>query len=1031
MLFMQDYYRRYNRLSAWIVFGISFFTYAFTIEPTASFWDCSEYIACANKLEVGHPPGAPLFLLIGRFAALFAFGNPEHIAACINLLSALASAFTVFFLHLSITAIARKILLQTEEAYTKRVAFTVISAGVIGALSFTFSDTFWFSAIEGEVYALSSFFTAIVVWAMLRWEELADDRHADRWLVFIAYMMGLSIGVHLLNLLTIPALVMIGVFKRYAKISRLGVFLAALASIALLGGIQNILIPGIVRLCAETELLFVNSFHLPFNSGTIVYFFTLILLLVCGLFLAYWLRSRVMQTTMLALTVLLIGYSSFFVLIIRAQANPPINENNTSNAINLLSYLNREQYGDWPLLYGPNYNTPLDAEKPYGNGRPVYVRDTKSQRYIISDSRKQSIPNYDDRGCTWFPRMWNSGHASSYKIWGDVTGKSIDFSEAGDGTQVVNIPTVGENFRYLLTYQSWWMYLRYLGWNFIGRQNDRLGYGNSLDGNLQTGISPLDKIWTGDQRLLPDAQRNNKARNHYFAIPFLLGLLGLFWLFKASSRDGWVVLLLFLFTGFAIVFYLNMPPGQPRERDYAFVGSFYAFTFWIGFGAIALIDLLIGWGMRAGEKTTVFGIALACSSPIVLVHQNLDDHNRSERTAASDLAFNLLNSCAPNSILFTYADNDTFTLWFAQEVLGIRRDVRVVCLSLLRSDWYIDQMKRRQYTSDPLPITLNHWDYRDGTRDYISISAETETALSADSLVRIVTSKNSRNRYISSYGDTLNYFPTRHVFLKTNLVKKSKIEIHSENGTERSDTLFWDLPGGNYVLKDQLIILDIVAHHNWERPIYFAGNMPTSAYAGLGNYLQLEGLAYRLVPYRNPQPAPLHEHPQCSAKLSYVFLTKYFRWGGLEKEQVYADETVSRMFVEPMRQMSMLTAAALVEQKKLQEADTLIKFCMQKIPLAQAPADEKIIRFTAIAWEIGDHVLAKKLTEEQFQEFERQVMWYRSLPKLYGEYYQTAERMQQLYQFATTYKQAALANDLQERALKVGIRVQEDDENEK
>lgn len=1021
MSFINAPFIRFNRIAAWLVFGISFFLYALTIEPTTSFWDCGEYISCAYGLEIGHPPGAPLFLLFGRIAALFSFGNRELVASCINLLSALASAFTVFFLHLTITAIARKILLKTDEANTRRTILTIIAAGIIGSLSFAFSDTFWFSAVEGEVYALSSLFTAIVVWAMLRWEEVADDPGADRWLVFIAYMIGLSIGVHLLNLLAIPALVILWFFRRKKELTRLGILLAVLVAVGLLGGVQNMIIPGIVSLCARMEFWFVNGLGFSFNSGTIIYFLILAISIIAGIALTHHFRKRVLNTALMAFTGLLIGYSSFFILIIRAQTSPPINENNTSNAINLLAYLNREQYGDWPLLYGQNYNTPLDAKHPYLDGEPVYVRDQNSGQYIVSDSRRQTIPNYDKRGCRWFPRMWNAGHASSYKIWGDVSGKPIDFSEKQDSSSIVNIPTTKENLRFMVSYQTWWMYLRYLLWNFAGRQNDRLGYGGSLDGNVATGISFLDRQWLGNQQLMPDSQSNNKARNHYFAIPLLLGFLGFYWLFKASPRYGWVVLLLFVFTGLAIVFYLNTTPGQPRERDYAFVGSFYAFAIWIGFGVFALIDLIIGFGVRAGRTATLIGLLLAISSPFILVQQNFDDHNRSGRTAARDFAVNLLNSCAPNSILFTYADNDTFTLWFAQEVLGIRRDVRVVCLSLLRSDWYIDQMKRRQYTSESLPITLSHWDYREGTRDYVSIDAESDKVFSADSLIRFAISKNSKNTYINSFGDTLNYFPSRHAFLPINQVAIQKQNFNSFDKNLLNDTLFWDLPGGSYMLKDQLIILDILAHHNWERPIYFAANMPGSAYAGLTNYLQLEGLAFRLVPFRNPVSSALNDHPLCNTQYSFQLLTQQFGWGGLEKENVYADETVYRMFIDPMRQTTALVASALAEQGQSKKAIDLIRLCMNKIPIRQAPPDEHILRFTELAWEIGEFAFAKELTLIQFQEYEKSISWLKTLPKLPGDYYLIIEKMDLLYQLALQGEEYLFADELKKRSKRVGV----------
>ncbi|HEU4719415.1 MAG TPA: DUF2723 domain-containing protein, partial [Bacteroidia bacterium] len=522
---MNSTFRKLNNRAGWVVFILAAIVFCSCIEPTASFWDCSEYIACANGLETGHPPGAPFFLLIAKFFSLFSFGDKTLVAPLVNIMSATASAFTVLFLFWTITHLARKIMLRKNEDHTSCKMWLVIAAGAIGALSYAFTDSFWFSAEEGEVYALSSFFTAIVFWAMLKWEDMADDPHSDRWLVFIAYMVGLSVGVHLLNLLTIPAMVFIGYFRKTKRITWWGFSLAGICSVLLLGGVQDMIIPGIVNLAGKTELYFVNDLHLPFNSGTIFYFGTLLLLLIGGIAFSHGKKIRWLNTTLIAFTVLLIGYSSFFVLVIRSQAGTPINEGSPTNAISMLSYLNREQYGDWPILYGQYYNSPLDAEQPYLDGNPVYVKDAAKGKYIVSDARKASVPNYDPKGCTYFPRMYDSGHGEGYSSWADVQGTPTTFSDKGGKTFSENIPTFGENMRFFITYQCGWMYMRYFMWNFCGRQNDRTGYGNDAEGNMLTCIPFVDNERVGNQDLLPPSQKNNKAHNRYFLIPLLLGIL--------------------------------------------------------------------------------------------------------------------------------------------------------------------------------------------------------------------------------------------------------------------------------------------------------------------------------------------------------------------------------------------------------------------------------------------------------------------------------------------------------------------------
>lgn len=972
-MFNDSSFRKYNLIAGWAVFIFAAIIYCITIEPVASFWDCGEYIACSYGLEAGHPPGAPFFLLLARFFSLFTFGNTENVAASINILSALASAFTVLFLFWSITHLAKKVVLKSTEDFSKIKFILILSAGAVGALTYAFTDSAWFSAEEGEVYALSSLFTAVVFWAMLKWENVADEPHGDRWLVFIAYMIGLSIGVHLLNLLTIPALVFIWYFRK-KKISKKGILLTSIIALAMLGGVQDFIIPGIVKLAGKTELFFVNELGLSFNSGTIFYFVAIVLLLSGGLFLSWRYRIVWMNTALLCFTVLLIGYSSFFVLVIRAQAGTPINENNPSNAISLLSYLNREQYGDWPLVYGENFNTPLDSKTPYLDGNPVYVKDEKSGKYIISDARKQTIPNYDKRGCSVFPRMWSSGHAQSYTTWaGGVTGDSVVFTDDnGRITARENIPTFGDQIKFFTTYQLGWMYLRYFAWNFVGRQNDHLGYGNDAEGNMLIV----------DHELLPESQKNNKARNHYFGIPLILGIFGLYWHLKRSKRDAVVTALLFLFTGVAIVFYLNQTPGQPRERDYAYVGSFYAFSIWAGLGLLGIYELL----KERLTAVTAVSVAMFCSvlSPVLLLQQNWNDHDRSGRTVAEDIAINYLNSCEKNAILFTYADNDTFPLWYAQEVLGVRRDIRIICISLFRGDWYIDQAKKQQYTSEPLPISLSHWQYRDGTRDFIQISEESDDTLDLRRMVELFTTKDPDEIYISGSGDTVNYLPTRNAMLPVNKENFLRQGNYKASASSLEDSIFWRLRG-SYFLKDQVGILDILAHNDWKRPVYFAINMPGNSYAGLDDYLQLEGLAYRLVPVKNNrEEKSLSARPLVNLDKTYD-LVMHFNYGGLKDPDVYADETTQRMFAEPMRFTCSVLANALAEAGRNKEAIAVIKKCTTEIPASQIRPDNAWLDMINAAYYAEDPEFAEELSKIAFKEYFTTMRWYQSFGR-FGSY---------------------------------------------
>ena len=694
-------FKKFNLIGGWVIFAIAAFTYISTMEPTASLWDSGEFIATAFKLEVGHPPGAPLFMMIAKVFSLFAFGNLTKIAMMMNLVSALSSAFTILFLFWSISYLAKKIILRSsrEKILSKSQLITVLGSAAVGALAYTFSDSFWFSAVESEVYAMSSLFTAVVFWAILKWDEHADEKNADKWIILIAYLMGLSIGVHLLNLLVIPTIALVYYFRKY-KPTTIGSILVLLLSFLILVFIMYGVIQGMVGLASSFELLFVNSFGLPFNSGLL---FFLIIAIEAIIGVLYWTKKKAkpfIHTATLALLVIIIGYSSFAMIMIRSAANTPIDENDPENTFALKSYLNREQYGDRPLIYGQYY----DAEAidkvdlyTYVQSGDKYIKVKKTNPKYIYDSKRQIV----------FPRMYSSSgdHIQAYKNWGNIKGGKA--------------PSFANNITFFLSYQVGFMYLRYFMWNFVGRQNNTQGHGNSIHGNWLSGIGPIDKALIGPQDDIPDKWKNETSRNVYFFLPLILGILGLVFHLQKDKQSFWVVLTLFLMTGLAIVVYLNQTPYQPRERDYAYVGSFYAFTIWIGLGVLAVYDLLKFIQNKIARASISTAVLLLI--PLLMAAQNWDDHDRSGRYHTKAFATDYLETCAPNGILFTFGDNDTFPLWFAQEVEGIRTDVRDVNISLFSTDWYTNQMKRKAYGSDPIPVSIDESKYLVGTRDVVFV----------------------------------------------------------------------------------------------------------------------------------------------------------------------------------------------------------------------------------------------------------------------------------------------------------------------
>ncbi|MCF8225514.1 MAG: DUF2723 domain-containing protein [Bacteroidales bacterium] len=728
-------FRFYNLIAGWLIFLVAAITYLLTMEPTSSFWDCGEFIATAYKLEVGHPPGAPFFMILGRFFTLFAGGNELAVAASMNALSALASAFTILFLFWTITHLVRKFY-DNNRPYSASELVTILGAGALGALAYTFSDTFWFSAVEAEVYAMSSLFTAFVFWAMLKWENIADEPNANRWLILIAFVMGISIGTHLLNLLAIPALVFVFYFRKF-KFSTRGLLAALGVSLLLLGFVLEVIIAGIPFFASKFELMFVNGLKLPYFSGVAIYLILLFGLVIYGIYYTRKKAKVLWNTLLLAVFVLMIGYSSYAVIVIRSVANTPLDESNPETIFSLQSYLNREQYGDRPLFHGAYFNAVPESVEP---GSPAYYRGEGGYDEVSRDRNYV----YNSRFEGFFPRMWSSQgkHTNEYIYWGKLRESDLyNVRTDANGQPVLNRmgnirydrnspkrkPDFSENLKFFFRYQVGYMYMRYFMWNFAGRQNDMQGHGELHKGNWLSGIKFIDEARLGPQDDLPDSIRSNRAYNRYYMLPLIFGLVGMIFHFRRKTVDAWIVALLFILTGLAVVVYLNQYPLQPRERDYAYAGSFYAFSIWIGLGVVGIIEF-IQKKVRSFAVPVVSVLAALVFVPGIMAKENWDDHDRSGRYTTTAFARNYLNSCDENAIIFTNGDNDTFPLWYIQEVEGYRTDVRVVNLSYLTADWYIEQMTFKFYESEPLPLSMTIKQYRQGTRDYAYL-VETATAL--------------------------------------------------------------------------------------------------------------------------------------------------------------------------------------------------------------------------------------------------------------------------------------------------------------
>ena len=946
-------YNKINNLLGWFSFLTALIVYTLTLEPSASFWDSGEFIASAHKLQVVHQPGAPLFLMLGKVFSLLAGNDTSRIAFWINMCSAVASAATILFLFWTITALAKKVLWKNGENLSNWELITIMGSGLVGALAYTFSDSFWFSAVEAEVYALSSLCTAVVFWGILKMDQHADEPYADRWLIFIAYIMGLSIGVHLLNLLAIPAIALVYYFRRSKTRTSAGTLLALLAGIIILAFIQYGIVQYTIKFAAYSDLFFVNTLGLGFGTGVSFFIFLLIVSLVSGILytingsktylllavtsfvalmtigggilglivaaiilagLEYILnireKRRVLNLALISIVFIIFGYGSFAMIVIRAKADPTLNNSDPENAFSLLSYVNREQYGDRPLLYGQLFDS-----KPIDNKQGDIIYRKGKEKY---ENAGQKFERVYDRN-TLLPRMYSDDpqHVGFYRDW---LGLKEDQS-----------PTLLNNLGFLISYQTSFMYTRYFAWNFIGRQNDEQGHGDYIHGNWLSGISFIDNMLLGGQNDLPKSQLTNNAYNTFYFLPFILGIIGALWHFKQNQKDAGIVALLFFFTGLAIVLYLNQNPLQPRERDYAYTGSFYAFAIWIGLGVAGITDFLRKKlnAPKAAILATLIGLLAA---PVLMAKEGWNDHDRSTKFTARDMAINYLESCAPNAILFTYGDNDTYPLWYAQEVENIRPDVRVVNLSLLGTDWYIRGMKKKVNQAEALPITMPDEKYVQGVRDVMGYQDyNTAGAVELKDIFDIMTSDNDADKATYQDGSKENFLPTKNFKISINpdqIITSKTVSANKKDLIVPS--MEWTF-NKNYVTKTELALIDILAHNNWKRPIYFAITVPDDNYMGLGDYLYNEGFAYRLLPLKMaPLDATGEKAELTNTDQMYTNMMTKFKWGNM-KNATYIDPESVRMSFTIINHFNIL-AENLYREGRTEEAKKALLRCMEVVP---------------------------------------------------------------------------------------------------
>ncbi len=1005
-------FNKWNTILGWFAFAIALITYSLTVEPTMSFWDCGEYIATAAKLEVGHPPGAPLFQMIGAFFAMFAI-DQNHIALMVNMMSVFSSAFTILFMFWSSSILLKKLISQFSEINNSN-SITILGASFVGSLAYTFSYSFWFNAVEAEVYAMATLLISLLFWLGLRWEQEMDTPRGNKWLLIISLVIGLSFGVHFMALLTIPSIGFLYYFKHYKTITVKNFIIANIVVVAILLFIFKLLLPLTMAFFGKTEIFMVNNLGLPFDSGTIF---------VCLLFIAFFYfglkytkqKGLVFYNTIiLCILFILIGFSTWMMLPIRANANTVINENKPSDAAEVLAYYNREQYGVNPLFYGPQYTDTfvgLDEEIPYLDKAPNYERDYKTNKYIITNNYKNAEQNSDDNQKAVLPRLWSTEHVENYMNFTHVpefrlkpeyseekelvdiitefravyAKKEIDnegyisFLKSYGEYLIIEKPTTWDNISFMVEYQFGYMYWRYLMWNFTGRQNDIQGKYDNLDGNWISGINFIDEMHLGSQENLPSDVLNNKGRNMYFFLPFILGIIGLIYHANKDLKSFYILLTLFLFTGIALKIYLNERPFEPRERDYALVGSFYVFAIWIGFGVYAIYDTLKNYLQPKLAGPIVIATSLL-AAPVLMAAQNWDDHDRSNRYTAISMAKNYLNSCEPNAILFTIGDNDTFPLWYAQEIENVRTDIKIVNTSLFMTDWYIDQMKMKSYESEGLPISFKHDQYVGDKLDYAVHQDQTKNRWDIKDLIQFIASDDPRTILEMQNGQKIHFYPTNKVRIP---IDKNTIIQNKVVDPKYNDSIvpFIDIEiKGQALYKNRLMMLDVIANNNWKRPVYFTGgSFGDDDYLWMKDFLQLDGMVYKLVPIRTtvPQDGSPLDMGQIDSEKMYNIVMK-FDWGNGELKTIYHDPETRKNSISYRTNLARLMEQLINEGKK-DKAKKIIDLAMSKMPVNYYSYYSLLDPFAGGYYEVGEKQKAHQLLDQLMTKYKENLTFYRNL----------------------------------------------------
>lgn len=1059
-------YKLSNNVLGWVTFIISIITYTLTLEPTVSFWDCGEFISASYRLQICHPPGAPLFLMIGRVFSLFA-SDASKVAFMVNMVSAMTSALCVMFTFWTITHLGKKIVNKNGGELSFQQIFAIMGAGLVGALVLTFSDTFWFSAVEAEVYASSSFFTTLTFWCILKWEDNANEKGADRWIVLIAYLIGLAIGVHLLNLLVIPAIVYVYYFKKNTY-TLPGFLKASAVAVLAIGFVQFGIIPGLPTLATKLDFFAVNSLGMSTNSGAIMLIAIMIALMAAllhytqtavktGLYIAIacyaalflvslninfstgsfigWvlltgllyfvffyskISNAVKNILVLSFSFIVIGFSSYAMIIIRSLGNPPIDMNDPDQPFALLSYINREQYGDNPLLYGQYfYARAIDTKSKGMNYRRVTDANGK-ETYAEAGEKLERI--YDPKDCTILPRMWadRADYIQSYRSWENMPGEKK--------------ATFGKNIDFLLSYQLGFMYWRYFFWNFVGRQNDEQGYGDATKGNWISGITFLDEWRLGPQKDIPAIIKDNKARNTYYGIPLILGILGLVFHFKKNKEDATVVSTLFLFTGFFIILYLNFPAHQPRERDYAYVGSYQTFIIWIGLGVLAIIDFL-SKKMNALAATAITTIVCLLGAPILMAEQNWDDHNRSNRLTALHFAEDYLNSCAKDAILFTNGDNDTYPLWYAQNVENIRSDIRIINLSLLGTDWYADGLRRPAYDGKPVEFSWTPETYAAEKRNYVVFYENANLGLNKtdyydlSKLIAFMGDDNKNSQVQLQGGDYVNYYPTKRFSVKIDKAACLKNGVvQPEDAPYMVDSIKFEISNANNMMKPDLLTLDIVATNINKRPIYWAITTGSDVYLNMQSHFQMEGLTYRLVPIFNQQDPNDPSPGRINSNILWTNLMTKFKWGNMDQPGVYLDETILRQ-TKNFRNIFYRLAEQLVREGKKDSAIKALDYCQKVLPSSNIAHDVFSVRlaegyFLAGAFDKGNALLKEiSLVCETKAKYYKTFRSTKKYKMVQPELEENVQVMTYCMQVAQMNKQEAVAKELGDKlnAISAGL----------